>query len=290
MDRVLSQRHATSLTIAKIVKRKYLNLKSSFTPAEIVDEMRNIHGIRMSYKKAYRAKEKTIELVRGSLREAYAKLPAYLYMVNTINPGPYTRLHKTEGNHFMYTFVALNASIKGWEYCMPTTVVDGTFLKLAYQGTMFRASVLDAAGKILSLAYSIMDSENDTLWKWFLNMFKVAYGEKENISIVSDRHKSILKTAAKSLNSVNREARELPVKKLLQFIMELVMKWNNENRISAQTVFTKSGNKYNTIRREDIILSDKMKVIASTNHVYVVIDETQKRSTVCMHEKKCSCL
>ncbi|KAM3357955.1 hypothetical protein P3S68_020886 [Capsicum galapagoense] len=98
------------------------------------------------------------------------------------------------------------------------------------------------------------------------------------------------RTYIKSLNSINREARELPVKKLLQFTMELVMKWNNENRISAQTIFTELGNKYNTIMREDIILSDKMKVIASTNHVYVVIDETQKRSIVCKHEKKCSCL
>ncbi|KAF3685060.1 hypothetical protein FXO37_00999 [Capsicum annuum] len=31
-------------------------------------------------------------------------------------------------------------------------------------------------------------------------------------------------------------------------------------------------------------------VMASTSHVYVVIDEIQKRSIVCMHEKRCSCL
>ncbi|KAM3375113.1 hypothetical protein P3S68_013827 [Capsicum galapagoense] len=51
IDRMFLQRHATSLIIAKMVKNKYLNLKSSFTPVEITDEMRNIHGIRMNYKK-----------------------------------------------------------------------------------------------------------------------------------------------------------------------------------------------------------------------------------------------
>ncbi|KAM3266240.1 hypothetical protein P3L10_003234 [Capsicum annuum] len=196
-DRMLSQRHSTSLTITEMVKNKYLNLKSSFTPAEIMDEVRNSHGIRMNYKKAYRAKEKAIELVRGSLRISYANLLAYLYMVNTINPGSYSRLHKTEDNHFLYDFVALNASTKGWKYYMPTIVVDSTFLKSAYRGTMLCASVLDAAGKILPLAYSIVDSENDASWEWFFSMFKIAYGEKENMFIVSDQHESILKATTK---------------------------------------------------------------------------------------------
>ncbi|KAM3302622.1 hypothetical protein P3S67_017124 [Capsicum chacoense] len=128
-----------------MVKHNFLNLKSTYTPAEIMEEMRNLYGIRMNSKKAYRAKEKALELVRGSLRESYAKLSAYLYMVKTINLGSFTRLHKTEDNHFLYAFVALSTSIRGWRYCMPTIVVDGTFLKSAYKGTMSSASVLDAA-------------------------------------------------------------------------------------------------------------------------------------------------
>ncbi|KAM3290610.1 hypothetical protein P3S67_018899 [Capsicum chacoense] len=140
-DRMLSQRHATSLNIVEMVKNKYLNLKSSFTPAEIMDEMRKSHRIRINYKKAYRIK--AIELVRGSL------------------------------------------------------LVDGTFLKSAYRGTILSASVLDAAGKILPLSYSIVDSENDASWECFFSKFKIAYGERENMSIVSDRYESILKVVAK---------------------------------------------------------------------------------------------
>ncbi|XP_047257990.1 uncharacterized protein LOC124890234 [Capsicum annuum] len=304
-----------------MVKHNFLNLKSTYTPAEIMEEIRNLYGIRMNYKKAYRAKEKALELVRGSLRESYAKLPAYLYMVNTINPGSFTRLHKTEDSHFLYVFVALSTSIRSWRYCMPTIVVDGTFLKSAYKGTMLSASVLDATGHILPLAYAVVDSENDTSWKWFFRMFNTAFGEREGMCIVSDRHDSILKVVAlvypntliglwetnkidngvkeylfdigyekwsiahahvnrsmfmasniaESLNSTNRDARDLPIKKFLQFMMDLVMRWNNEHRQNSEATFTESENKYN--------------VMGSTHYSYVVIDETGKRNIVCMREK-----
>ncbi|KAM3362557.1 hypothetical protein P3S68_017411 [Capsicum galapagoense] len=261
-NRMLSQRHATSLTIAKMVKHNFLNLKSTYTLAEIMEEMRNLYGIRMNYKKVYRAKEKILELVRGSLRESYAKLPAYLYMVNIINPGSFTRLHKTEDNHFLYAFVALSTSIRGWRYCMPTIVIDGTFLKSAYKGTMLSASVLDAA---------------------------------EGMCIVSDRHGSILKVVALVYPNVahyiciyhlwnnikgrfknnQKQLKEIfftMARTYIKFMMDLIMRWNNEHK------------------QKNLILSNKMKVMSSTHYSYVVIDETGKRNIVCMREKKSSCL
>ncbi|XP_047250141.1 uncharacterized protein LOC107876944 [Capsicum annuum] len=348
-----------------MVKHNFLNLKSTYTPAEIMEEMRNLYGIRMNNKKAYRAKEKAHELVRGSLHESYAKLPAYLYMVKTINPGSFTRLHKMEDNHFLYVFVALSTSIRGWRYCMPTIVVDGTFLKSAYKGTVLSASVLDAAGHILLLAYAVVDSENDTSWEWFFRMFNTTFGEREGMCIVSDRHDNILKAAAlnnikgrfkkskkqlkglfftmartyikadfnrlmedinkvdnrvkeylfdigyekwsiahahvnrlmfmtsniaESLNSANRDARDLPIKKFLQFMMDLVIRWNNEHRQHSEATFTELGNKYNIIMRENLILSNKMKVMGSTHYSYVVIDETGKETLFACVKKKSSCL
>ncbi|PHT98775.1 hypothetical protein BC332_32295 [Capsicum chinense] len=121
---------------------------------------------------------------------------SYLYIVNTINPGSFTRLHKMEDNHFLYAFVALSTSIRGWRYCMPTIVFDGTFLKSAYKGTMLSASVLVAAGHILPLAYAVVDSENDASWEWIFCMLNTTFGEREGMCIVSDRHDNILKAAA----------------------------------------------------------------------------------------------
>ncbi|KAM3306539.1 hypothetical protein P3S67_013409 [Capsicum chacoense] len=206
-------------------------------------------------------------------------------MVNTINPGSYTRQHKIEDNHFMYAFVALNASIKGWEYCMPTIVVDGTFLKSAYRGTMLCASVLDVEGKILPLAYSIVDSENDASWEWFFSMFKIAY-ERENMSIVSNRNESILKVAAKVY----------PNETHCICIYHL---WNNikgkfkRNQKELKGIFFTMACTY--VKEDFDRLSEDAnkideRVMAFTSHVYVVIDEIQKQSILCMREKRCSCL
>ncbi|XP_047252736.1 uncharacterized protein LOC124887320 isoform X1 [Capsicum annuum] len=79
---------------------------------------------------------------------------------------------------------------------MPTIVVDGTFMKSAYKGTILSASVLDAAGHILSLAYAVVDSENDASWECFFRMFDTTFGEREGMCIVSGKHYNILKAAA----------------------------------------------------------------------------------------------
>ncbi|KAM3303918.1 hypothetical protein P3S67_014949 [Capsicum chacoense] len=101
-----------------------------------------------------------------------------------------------EDNHFLYAFIALSTSIRDWKYCMPTIVVDETFLKSAYKGTVLSASVLDATGHILPLEYAVVDSENDASWKWFFCMYNTAFGEREGKCIVSERHDNILKAAA----------------------------------------------------------------------------------------------
>ncbi|XP_009608917.1 uncharacterized protein [Nicotiana tomentosiformis] len=52
-------------------------------------------------------------------------------------------------------------------------------------------------GHILPLAYGIIDSENDAAWSWFFEKFKEAYGERENMCIVSDRNESIIKSVSR---------------------------------------------------------------------------------------------
>ncbi|XP_070005439.1 uncharacterized protein [Nicotiana sylvestris] len=67
--------------------------------------------------------------------------------------------------------------IEGWEHCRPIMVVDGSFLKTAYKGTIMNACTQDGAvGKILPLAYAII---------------KGTFGVREEMCIVSDRNESI---------------------------------------------------------------------------------------------------
>ena len=56
------------------------------------------------------------------------------------------------------------------------------------------------SGHILSLAYAIVDFENDASWSWFFEQFKKVYGVRQNMCFMSDRNKSILKGTALNLD------------------------------------------------------------------------------------------
>ncbi|XP_060183238.1 uncharacterized protein LOC132613214 [Lycium barbarum] len=171
-DRIYEQRQATSNVVSIIIMDKYEDPKTIYKPKDISRDMRKQHSVTLTYMQAYRAKQK----------KTY--------------PGSVVRLEKTEEDRFLYTFVALEACIRGWEYCRPIVVVDGTHLKSTYKGTMLIACTLNPGGSILPLAYGIVDSENDSSWTWFFERFRDAFGERENMCFMSDRHESIWNASA----------------------------------------------------------------------------------------------
>nr|XP_009804426.1 PREDICTED: uncharacterized protein LOC104249650 [Nicotiana sylvestris] len=147
-ERYLTQRQATSGIIASIVKDKYVNPKKVYTANDIIEDIKKQHGIEVSYMKAWRAKEIAMAMIRGSPSDSYKELPKYFYMLEQTNPGSVTKLHKSEDGCFLYAYVSLYASIKGWEHCIPIMVVDGSFLKAAYKGTILTACTQDGAGEL----------------------------------------------------------------------------------------------------------------------------------------------
>nr|XP_016507065.1 PREDICTED: uncharacterized protein LOC107824764 [Nicotiana tabacum] len=325
-----------------------------------------------------RAKEKDLKFLRGHLVDSYSRLPSYLYILEKTYPRSVVKLQKAEDNCFLYAFVELSTSIKGWEYCRLVVVVDGTFLRSAYMGIMLTASTMDATSSILPLAYAVVDSENDTSWMWFFEKFKHAYGEKPNMCVVLDRNESILNATstvytsmphyacmwhiwtnvrskfkkghlklsklyfatarpytldefnermsqievidtcfkaylydigyhrwsrvhatvnrtwtmtsniADSLNAVTKDARELPVVELLEYMRALLEHWTNEKLLKAKGTFTYLGKKIQQRvgGQQDIIAEDEMR--ASTYHIHTVIDGV-KRFIVCLQNKRCSC-
>ncbi|XP_027769904.1 protein FAR-RED IMPAIRED RESPONSE 1-like isoform X2 [Solanum pennellii] len=89
-----------------------------------------------------------------------------------------------------------NFRVKRSDKKRPVVVVDAAHLGGAYKGTFVSASTLDGAGCILPLAYGVVDTENDCSWTWFFENFKNAFGERENMCIVSDRNESIIKSVS----------------------------------------------------------------------------------------------
>ena len=93
-------------------------------------------------------------------------------MIQQTNLGLVVQLKIREDNTFLYVFMALKASISGWQHCILIVIIDEIFLKSKYRGILLTASTQDAQGKIFPLAFYIADSENDDSWKWFFNNYE----------------------------------------------------------------------------------------------------------------------
>ncbi|KAH0693112.1 hypothetical protein KY285_020209 [Solanum tuberosum] len=124
----------------------------------------NFNFVKRSDKKkqAWCAKERALEILKGKPSEGYKQMPRYIWMLNNV----------------------------------PVVVVDAAHLSGGYKGTFVSASTLDGAGCILPLAYGVVDTKNDCSWTWFFEQFKNAFGERENMCIISDRNESIMKSVS----------------------------------------------------------------------------------------------
>ncbi|XP_019242054.1 PREDICTED: uncharacterized protein LOC109222107, partial [Nicotiana attenuata] len=78
---------------------------------------------------------------------------------------------------------------------------------------------------------------------------------------------------AESINAANKDARELPVMRLLEYMTNLLQQWNNKNRKSAMETSTELGEK---------------DVRPATEQLYTVF-EGVRRNIVCLEEGTCSC-
>ncbi|KAH0770737.1 hypothetical protein KY290_014718 [Solanum tuberosum] len=213
-----------------------------------------------------------------------------------------------------FQFKTTRSSSIRWEYCRPIVVVDGTFLKGAYKGTLLTANTLDAAGSILPLAYAIVDSENDASWRhasiikatsrvydevphfafekidkrikdYLLN---IGYNKWSRVHVEVNRTWMMTSNIAESVNSRTRHAKVLTVLHLLEFMRQLVQKWNNNNRSKATFLGFHLGKKYENILQRNKTASEKLRVVETNKYVYTVLDGITQ-FTVCLHQRTCTC-
>ncbi|XP_038891670.1 uncharacterized protein LOC120081063 [Benincasa hispida] len=163
-------RQATTAVVGKLIKDKFIGIGRVYKPRHIIEDMRKEYGVNISYNKAWCARETTYALARGTPEESYAVLHAYGEGLKMENPGP---------------------CIRGFSSFWPVIIVNGSYLKEKYKGTMLVGVSMDDNNQVYPLAYAIVDNEIDQAWKWFMLNLKCAIGEPSNLVFVSDRAVSI---------------------------------------------------------------------------------------------------
>ncbi|KAJ0230185.1 hypothetical protein HA466_0310050 [Hirschfeldia incana] len=167
-------------------------------PKEILEEIHQVHGITLSYKQAWRGKERVMATVRGSFEEEYRLLPQYCDEIRRVNPGSIAVVngHPDDGS-FQQLFISFQASISGFlNACRPIIALDRIVLKSKYLGTLLLATAFDGDGAIFPLAFAIVCEVNDGSWHWFLSelrqLLEVSIENMPKLTILSNREPPIV--------------------------------------------------------------------------------------------------
>ncbi|XP_075095286.1 uncharacterized protein LOC142173567 [Nicotiana tabacum] len=126
----------------------------------------------------------------------------------------------------------------------------------------------------------------DTRIKAYL--YDISYYKWSRVHATVNKTWTMTSNIAESLNTVTKDARELLVAELLEYMRTLLERWTNEKLLNVKGTFTYLGKKYNKELEDNRILSHKMRVRASTDYIQAVING-MKRFIVCLQNKRCSC-
>ncbi|KAL8464726.1 hypothetical protein ACS0TY_034292 [Phlomoides rotata] len=120
-------------------------------PKEIIRIFKDSYGIDLTYSKAYRTVERTMEIVFGSYDESYDQIKWYYAAMEITNPGSVVILEPNpQTHHFERVFIAFKACI------------DRTFMTGHANGIMLSGTVKDGNNGLfpVAIAIAIVSSEN----------------------------------------------------------------------------------------------------------------------------------
>ncbi|GAB4830477.1 hypothetical protein Ancab_040688 [Ancistrocladus abbreviatus] len=193
----LGHQQASVQWVANSVEQQ-LKENPNCKPKEILEEIHRAHGITLSYKQAWRGKERIMAAVRGSFEEGYRLLPRYCDQIQRTNPGSIATVYGNPlDNCFQRLFVSFQASIHGFlNGCRPLLGLDRAVLKSKYLGTLLLATGFDGDGAVFPLAFGVVDEENDDSWMWFLSelhhLLEINTENMPRLTILSNRCKGIV--------------------------------------------------------------------------------------------------
>ena len=131
-DMVLSKVQTTVGFDSGVTTPKLGNHKREHTLNDIIEDIRSMCGVEIFYQQAWRPKERALEMIRGKPADGYRQMPRYIYMLETVYPNSYVRMHKSEYNKFIYLFISLRPMMRGFVSYRSVFVVIASHIRGAY--------------------------------------------------------------------------------------------------------------------------------------------------------------
>ncbi|XP_019253969.1 PREDICTED: uncharacterized protein LOC109232669 [Nicotiana attenuata] len=119
-------------------------------------------------------------------------------------------------------------------------------------------------------------------------LMNVEYERWSRAHSTINRTLTMTSNIAESINAALKAARELPVLPLLDYLKQLIRRWNITNLKNAVESFTDLGKKYDTMLMDNLELSHQMKVTPLTSYLYSIFDKGKQRM-VFLKDRTCSC-
>ncbi|KAK2663037.1 hypothetical protein Ddye_001611 [Dipteronia dyeriana] len=97
---------------------------------DIIADLKSMYGIQIMYSKAHAALDYALSLTYGTHEETFQLLPSFGYILEQKNLDTITDLQCDEDGKFLYFFISIGASLRGFRTCIhPVLAIDGTHLK-----------------------------------------------------------------------------------------------------------------------------------------------------------------
>ncbi|XP_058766187.1 uncharacterized protein LOC131639741 [Vicia villosa] len=196
---------------------------SSLKVKTIISHIVATYNYTPSYRKAWLAKTKAIEVVYGNWEDSYKRLPHFLYALQIYAPGIVTILEtlsaqspdgtSLQGNVIFHRlFWAFRPCVQGFSYCKPVLQIDVTWLYGKYKGTMLMAVAQDGNSNIFPVAFALVEGET-TGGRWVDNLAR----EKWTRSYDNGKRWGHMTTnLVESMNGVFKGIRHLPITALVE--------------------------------------------------------------------------
>ena len=101
-----------------------------------------------------------------------------------------------ESDKLKYLFIALGATIEGFQVMRKVITVDATFLKIGYGGVLVFSTAQNPNRHHYPLAFGVLDGENKDSWSWFFEMLKSVVPDSSELMFMSDRNVSLINVIA----------------------------------------------------------------------------------------------